>query len=406
LKGIQAGPGRDLPKIVRGNVIDRGSPGKRSHAKVSQSKRQIIVAAFIVGAIIVSALQLFLLSQKGSEDLPLPARISITPHTPILIVQESEFDFIHGVRSGSGTSSSPYIISDWAIDATLAPGIYVIGTSAHFIIRNVTINSTAQDYDGILLDGVSNVQIQNVTIYNCDTGIEIQNVCSSIEVKESSISFSADHGIVRQFGTASFVNITQNTIYENGGTGIRLGATTYFNIASNLVSTNDTSSGGRRGIQLLQSSSGVVTGNTVSAVYNEAMSCTNSQNVVVGGNRFSSVWYYGLQLISCSGFLIYHNNFMGAWDQAYDNGGSANAWNASYPIGGNYWIDYVGEDNGPKDGIGDTPYAFNVSQMDHYPLMAEGPIEPIPEFPTVLLPITSVIALLFVVVRRSPRKEP
>jgi len=386
--------------------------------KIPQSKRQVIIAFFMVGAVVATSLQLFLLqAQNGSDDLPVPARISVTPHDPILITSLADFNLVNGVRSGSGTSEDPFVISDWAIDASAAPGIYVIGTFAHFTIRNVTINSTAQQNSGILFQGVSDVWIHNVTISNCSIGIDVEGVCSSIKIDDSSISRSAGHAIVRQFGTADYIDITGNTMFENDGTGISLGSTSHFNIVSNAISTNDTSSGGRRGITLLGSSNGVVTGNTVSAVYNEAMSCTNSQNVVVASNSFSSVWHYDLQLMTCTDFLVYHNNFMGDHmavpEQAYDNGGSSNAWNASWPVGGNFWTEYtgtddhggIGQDTGGPDGFGDTPYPFNVSQTDYYPLMASGPIEPIPEFPTVLLPIISVLALLFAVFRRPVRKE-
>ena len=379
----------------------------------------MIIAVFIVGAIVASSLQLFyLMSQQDSDDNNLPARISVTPHSPIFITASNEFTIDNGVRSGDGTSSNPYIISDWAIDVTGAPGIYIIGTSDYFVIRNVTINSTGQAGDGIVFLGVSNAWMHNLTIADCQTGIDIEGVCSSIRIDESSISNSMGHGIVTQFGAAYYVDISSNTIFANGGTGIALGSASYYNIVGNTISTNDTSSGGRRGITLVQSPNGVVTGNEIIAVYNEAMSCTSSQNVIVAGNSFSSAWYYDLRLTSCSGFLVYHNNFIGEHtdvpEHAYDNGGTANAWNESYDTGGNYWLDYTGEDKlrgpdqlqpGGGDGIGDTPYNFNVSQIDHYPLMATGPIEPIPEFPTLLLPIISVLALLFAVIRRSPRKE-
>ena len=418
LKGRLATPGRDRPKIAQVNVIDRGTPGKRSHAKIPQSKRNMIVAVFIVGAVVASSLQLFyLMSQEDSDDKHIPARISITPHSPIFISTLTDFNFDNGVRSGSGTSSEPFIISDWAINATDSPGIYIIGTSAYFVIRNVTINSTAQANDGIVLLGVSNAWIHNVTIADCQTGIDIEGVCSSIKVDESSISNSMDHGIVTQYGAAGSVDISSNTIFNNGGTGVALGSASQFSIASNTISTNDTSSSGRRGITLLGSSNGVVTGNSVTAVYDEAMSCSNSQNIIVAGNSFFSAWYYDLRLASCTGFLVYNNNFIGSHiavpESAYDNGGSTNAWNASYPTGGNYWLDYTGEDQrggvnqdtGGKDGIGDTPYTFNVSQTDYYPLNVSGPVEPIPEFPAMLFPIISILALLFAVIRRSPRKE-
>ena len=52
-------------------------------------------------------------------------------------------------------------------------------------------------------------------------------------------------------------------------------------------------------------------------------------------------------------------------------------WTNGYPSGGNYWSDYNGTDSyrGPyqnvtgSDGIGDTPYAINATDIDNYPLM-------------------------------------
>jgi len=54
-----------------------------------------------------------------------------------------------------------------------------------------------------------------------------------------------------------------------------------------------------------------------------------------------------------------------------------NTWDNGYPSGGNYWCDYAGGDlySGPyqnesgSDGIGDTPYIMDASNMDRYPLI-------------------------------------
>jgi len=394
--------------------MDRGSPGKRSHANISPSKRQMIIAAFMVGAVVASSVQLLLLrSQWNPDESSVPARISMTEHDPILIVGNPDLGTSDAVRSGSGDPGDPYVISDWAINATDGIGIYIDGTDLDFIIRNVTINSSAQNNDGIWLVGVSNAQIHNVTISNCFRGIAITGVCSYIGIDESTISNNADCGIVTQGGTANYVNITKNRIFANGGTGIALASTSHFNLISNNVSTDDPSSGGRRAVTLITCSNGVVTGNNLTAFYNEALRCSACQDIIVASNSFYSVWSYGVDLLTCSGFLVYHNNFMGVPPQAHDNRGPENAWNASYPIGGNYWIDYTGVDEkgGPdqsslgSDGIGDTDYIIDIDTTDHYPLNKSGPIEPIPEFPTLLLPMISVLALLFAVVRRSPRKE-
>ncbi|UCH70867.1 MAG: hypothetical protein JSV29_02505, partial [Candidatus Bathyarchaeota archaeon] len=85
---------------------------------------------------------------------------------------------------------------------------------------------------------------------------------------------------------------------------------------------------------------------------------------------------HGLYLASGQLSEIYNNNF-------YDNGvnaysaNSANAFNSTFLIGGNYWSDYAGVDlyGGPhqnetgSDGIGDTPYFIDEDNQDNYPLM-------------------------------------
>ena len=404
-------------KVPHENIIDRDVSGKRSHAKVSPTRRKMIISFFIVCVFVVSFVQLLMLqSLNSSESLPHPARIAVTPHDPILIVGNGDFEISDAVRGGSGTPSDPYIISDWSIDATDMNGIYIIGTDVNFIIRNVTINATLPNNDAILLEGVTDAQIRNVTLTDCARGIAMTTSCSRIVIDRSTIANNTNSGIATQYGTTSFVDITNNVLSGNGGTGgtgIALDTTTGFNIAGNDVSKNDPSSLSRRAVTLTKCSSGVITGNNLSAIYNDALYCSASQNIVVANNSFSSVWTYGIYMRECSGFLIYHNNFLGAIPHAFDNWGPENAWNASYPIGGNYWADYSGVDmmHGPNqdisgpDGIGDTDYVIDVNTTDHYPLMMSGIIEPIPEFPTPLLPIISVLALLFAVVRRSPRKD-
>jgi len=77
------------------------------------------------------------------------------------------------------------------------------------------------------------------------------------------------------------------------------------------------------------------------------------------------------------GNLLYHNSFIENSIQVRQVESSPNIWNLSYPICGNYWDDYEGEDNyrGPNqdipgaDGIGDTPYKITGDIIDAYPLI-------------------------------------
>jgi hypothetical protein len=85
--------------------------------------------------------------------------------------------------------------------------------------------------------------------------------------------------------------------------------------------------------------------------------------------------------ISLSGHLVkqntvFHNSFLCNDYQVFGYE-LENAWDDSYPSGGNYWSDYSSTDlyQGPyqnetgSDGIGDTPYVIGVGAMDRYPLM-------------------------------------
>jgi parallel beta-helix repeat protein len=84
--------------------------------------------------------------------------------------------------------------------------------------------------------------------------------------------------------------------------------------------------------------------------------------------------------------LIRGNYFMENELQIYDASEdnpeitiSMNTWHVSYPVGGNYWSDYMGIDvkkgseqnEDGSDFVGDTPYIINAYNQDGYPLIPE-----------------------------------
>jgi parallel beta-helix repeat protein len=74
--------------------------------------------------------------------------------------------------------------------------------------------------------------------------------------------------------------------------------------------------------------------------------------------------------------LVYHNDFIGDGGWSLQDSPKV-AWDDGYPVGGNYWSNYTGGDqfSGPNqtlpgsDGIGDTPFVLDESDLDHFPLM-------------------------------------
>jgi parallel beta-helix repeat protein len=109
-----------------------------------------------------------------------------------------------------------------------------------------------------------------------------------------------------------------------------------------------------------------------------ALTLAFTEGDIVRGNTFihndigfSAPW--GIQ----TNFCIYNNNFINNTQQVLVRSGNQITFDKGYPSGGNYWTDYSGVDSfcgayqnkTGSDGIGDTPYAVDASNIDHYPLM-------------------------------------
>ena len=100
-------------------------------------------------------------------------------------------------------------------------------------------------------------------------------------------------------------------------------------------------------------------------------------NGTVEENEILGAFTYGAYVNASTGVLVAHNTFSGNAENSYDDLPAGNAWDAGYPSGGNFWGNYRGVDayQGPSqdvpgpDGIGDSPYLFQVNATDRYPLM-------------------------------------
>src|SRR5947199_70623 len=68
-------------------------------------------------------------------------------HGPIYIGSDAQFTAANGVRSGTGTITDPYVISNWFIDGNLYGSsqamIWIEGTSSYVVIENVRIANLA-----------------------------------------------------------------------------------------------------------------------------------------------------------------------------------------------------------------------------------------------------------------------
>lgn len=281
-------------------------------------------------------------------ELPLVAASTYTPHTPIWIIGNGGFTQANGVISGSGKPLDPYIIEGWSINASSGAGIVVKDVTASFIIRQNRVFSGKLNY-GVSLVNVTHAVVSDTVILNSAPAIGV-DASSNVTIANNTVTGAADWGIYLYNTTQSLVS--GNTVTSTGSYGIDLEYSYNCSVTDNVLNNDYI------GIDLLYSNQIIVIGNNLTI---------NSLN--------------GIRLNYSNFNLFYHNNFLSnGQNQAFDQDNQGNAWNDSYPTGGNYWSDYQGVDkcNGPNqnictgpDGIGDTPYSLPVyaPYIDHYPLV-------------------------------------
>jgi parallel beta-helix repeat protein len=227
------------------------------------------------------------------------------------------------------------------------------------------------------------VVVSGFTICNGTNGILIDSMNMNNSISENSIVYN-DNGIYLM-GHSGNNGIRYNNISKNKGNGI------YFSASddNNLVLRNDIFFNGLHGIEIGPFSNNIkILENTILSNNRSGIFCDGSDYHNITGNTISGN-EFGINLQNSTLNLIYHNNFINNINQSLDYLKS-NDWNASYPIGGNFWSDYSGEDyfSGPdqdefgSDGIGDTPYTGidgEGNAIDNYPFMNPNgwlPIEP------------------------------
>jgi len=258
-------------------------------------------------------------------------------HKPITINGDQDFTRRNGVKSGSGTQTDPYVISNWNIRPLAKNGIKIQNTNSYFKIENCSIyGNKISKPSGIFLKNVSNGKIINCYCSKTYFGIIITS--SSNNIVENYISENCDYGLsingcpTGDVSSASN-NVVRNSLFTDCSNG------TYFcclpNSYNNLIES----------CMYIDNDIGILVDHLTH--YVTLVGCNFSKNNI------------GLKIHKTSSNNYISNNVF--WKNnlhAIDN--CLNNWDNGLYYGGNFWRNH------------DYNYPYNITgvgkNVDNYPL--------------------------------------
>ncbi|MHA2232683.1 MAG: NosD domain-containing protein, partial [Candidatus Hodarchaeales archaeon] len=256
-----------------------------------------------------------------------------------IVLQHSHFNEVF--NNSAFKNSYPGLILDWSNDNKVAEnslfqnrehGLWLFNALRNEIHDN---QAYSNNWDGVAMS-------------SSDSNYLYANNLSS-NFNALNVEYSANN---------TFAN---NTAHQNDN-GIYLENCSVNQVINNAVFDNF------EGISLLLSENNIISSNTLDGNKNGVQLRYSDFNTLDHNNIANSSWY-GIQIYFSNNNVMWSNvlaanNIANAFDS-----GDNNQWDNGAI--GNYWDDYFGEDEVPRDGIGDRPYAIagNAGAQDHFPLV-------------------------------------
>ncbi|MGY5877056.1 MAG: right-handed parallel beta-helix repeat-containing protein, partial [Candidatus Thorarchaeota archaeon] len=346
-----------------------------------------------------------------------PAVLGYTEHGSISI--DSDDDFITYGFLGIGTKNSPYLIENLNITVSSTDGIYIYGTTKHFIIQNCLVSGSEYGIylreiygTGIIRENfVEDVSVLDIGLWNSDNNlIEYNNASYEIDLSDSDynvvqgntapiidVEDSDNNEILDNFcigGGASGIGIRRsdntiisgNSIRDKGNHGIFVSGANNLTISNNECSNNDDGiyiagspstvdtvviekneiyMNADLGIYLYMCHNVLLSSNEIYS-NNDGIYLSGSDNGVIFDNLLQSNTDFGIDAFGTEAFIIYHNTFKynGESPQARDNEGGCTWYNDEINEG-NYWSDW--------DGSGEYEIVGPPGTSDPYPLSESPP---------------------------------
>ncbi len=241
--------------------------------------------------------------------------IQFTPHSPIIIDGNAEFNDAANAEgwSGNGSKSSPYVIEGLEITATGTEALVEIkNTNVHFKLFNNIFEGNSETIDVIVLRSVSNGTILNNVVKNCHfSGISLfrstyneilgNNILECGKAPRSTVELWPDiGGIYLQLSDTN--NITNNVVKKNHVFGISLSRS-----SNNFISKNNLSQ------QFY--AIGILDISYLNVI---------SENMIVGNTHAGVCFYQGLPYNNLVKDNVFDSNSEGLWLTGHNNTASYN----------------------------------------------------------------------------------
>lgn len=325
---------------------------------LGKGKKTVIIAFALLMLVLVPTAYFSLTYRE-----PAYLRYYVDPASAIHITSSGDIKAPNGDTSGANIHRNGNIYS-------------VTGDVSNWLIvekSNIVLNGNGfrvGGSEGISILNVSNVTVQDLATRAALSQFSMQHAdnCTlrNIKVTDSSMLLSnCNDNLIKDCSAGISLSDCSYNKITNCSTGpIEFSKSNY----NSVLFSNCSYSG--RSIALQDSSDNLIYGNKFwGMAWWISMYGASSHNLFVGNDISMGPRYYADSLTADN--YIYHNNFLNfAWNQTLTT--PANVW--SQDGKGNYWANYNGTDNN-HDGIGDTPYVIDQTNIDTYPLMAPINIE-------------------------------
>ncbi|KXB07397.1 hypothetical protein AKJ51_01505 [candidate division MSBL1 archaeon SCGC-AAA382A20] len=271
------------------------------------------------------------------------------------------------------TSSVNNTISSNNIDKNTVNGIVLLQQSDNNNIRNNNVSNGGSDpsHSGLYVDSSDNNSI-NGNIFFKNQGMHIDlSTTSFCYVKNNSFYYS-----LKQILIFNSDNIVINESIFLNASGVNARNVNIINSTNVIVRNSTFKSSEKDGIWIGTNSEYVtICFNNFELGVDTGVCFSSGDNCTIYNNTFrSKIRSVSITDSNSQSNVVYHNRF---YSECIDYGPD-NIWNLSYPSGGNFWYDYMGEDKFTginqnvvgRDNIGDIPYSYN-DVKDYYPLFPD-----------------------------------